>query len=148
MPRRIDALGECAVAAFDKLVNGIAQTKSSPTSNSQLDRVIIVDRGVDWIAPFMLPQTYSALIDEHYDINDRTLFFQCIVVILFLVVNEAELPGNRFSGYTNRIKKFNMSSANDDLFAKLRDLTVAEAAKSISATVKQVQTEEAVRHWL
>lgn len=60
-------------------------------------------------------------------------------------MNEAELPGSRFSDCNSRIKKLNMSSANDDLFVKLRDLTVAEAAKSISAAVKQVQTEEAVR---
>lgn len=43
--------------------------------NSQIDRVLVIDRSIDLLTPLLTQLTYEGLIDEKYGIEHSSLVF-------------------------------------------------------------------------
>jgi len=99
---------------------------------SQLDTIIILDRKVDMITPFLTQLTYEGLIDEFFTIKNSTV----------------RLPGERFaqdqpeaSGATsdsmNTVKQLPLNS-KDELYTELRDKNFNAVGPTLSRKAKAV----------
>ena len=99
---------------------------------SQLDTIIILDRKVDMITPFLTQLTYEGLIDEFFTIKNSTV----------------RLPGERFaqdqpeaSGDTsnsmNTVKQLPLNS-KDELYTELRDKNFNAVGPTLSRKAKAV----------
>ena len=101
----------------------------------QLDTIIILDRKVDLITPFLTQLTYEGLIDEFFNIKNSSV----------------KLPGERFaqdqpegSGATSdsisTVKQLALNS-KDELYAELRDKNFNAVGPTLSRRAKSVQSE-------
>ena len=113
-----------------------------PDMAPQIDTIIILDRKVDLITPFLTQLTYEGLIDELFGIKN----------------NSVKLPGDRFAPPEsenlgqestnegkNAFKQFVLSS-NDELYADLRDKNFNAVGPTLSRKARAISTAFEERH--
>ncbi|KAK5638912.1 hypothetical protein RI129_013207 [Pyrocoelia pectoralis] len=105
--------------------------------NSCIDRLLIIDRGVDLISPLATQLTYEGLIDEIFGINNTT----------------ANFPADKFLSNEERNtkslaedKKSIILNSADKLFSELRDKNFNAVGTFLSKQAKLITSQLEDRH--
>lgn len=101
----------------------------------EIDRLLILDRTVDFVSPLVTQLTYEGLIDEVYGIHNAT----------------GQFPPERFSSdkkqeEDSKQNKKVILSSKDDLFQHLRDKNFNAVGPVLKSKAKQITEQYEERH--
>jgi len=99
--------------------------------NSQIDRVLVIDRSIDLLTPLLTQLTYEGLIDEKYGIEHT---FTCVPPEKF--VNQS-----RSSEVPTEYKKISLTSKSA-LYTEIRDKSFNTINSAIKQELNQLKTIE------
>lgn len=137
---RISGKGPAAKQVWD-LMCRMARAKQDTERpghipQSQIDHLLLVDRGVDLLTPLATQLTYEGLIDEIFGINNTT----------------AQFPSERFTksddGPTNisAERKQIILNSGEELFAEIRDKNFNAVGPALSRKAKLISSQFEERH--
>ena len=126
--------GDAAKKLFEYM-SGMKKEMAGDEANNtppQLDTIIILDRKVDMITPFLTQLTYEGLIDEFFNIKNSSV----------------KLPGERFAqdqteptnssaDNINTVKQIVLNS-KDELYTELRDKNFNAVGTTLSRKAKAI----------
>ncbi|KAJ3424267.1 vacuolar protein sorting-associated protein 33a [Anaeramoeba flamelloides] len=120
----------CWLGKNSKLVLQIYENLQSKrnthtSENSQIKKVILVDRTIDLITPLLTQQTYEGMVDEIYGIENSILEI------------DPRIVGKQTQNQENQKIRFALNS-NDSFFQGIRDLNWVSAIKTFKLKSKSI----------
>lgn len=117
---RVVAKGDAA----QKLAALLQKSKPQVEPSEHIDSLIIIDRAVDWVSPMCTQLTYEGMLDEFVGVHHA-----------HIEVDPVLLDPNA----TGSKKRKHHLSAEDRLFADLRDLNFAIVGSRLSRLAKKLE---------
>ncbi|KAJ3426904.1 vacuolar protein sorting-associated protein 33a [Anaeramoeba flamelloides] len=109
-----------------QMYDNLQSKRNTQTSeNSQINKVILVDRTIDLITPLLTQQTYEGMIDEIYGIENSILEMDPGIV------------GKQTQNQKDQKIRFALNS-NDSFFQGIRDLNWISAIKTFKLKSKSI----------
>lgn len=118
----IQGVGNHSQIIIENMLNTIHENDFKP---SKISRLIIIDRECDYITPLLSQNTYSALIDETFKVNDN-----CIKIPEYMF--DSKKLGN--SNLKDKV-----INSNDVIYESLRDKTIDNTNQIIIEKVKELR---------
>ncbi|KAI0068053.1 Sec1-like protein [Artomyces pyxidatus] len=153
---RIVGKGDCAARLTDLLAGQTAQSTNTGPDGSlalseKFDSLIVLDRRVDMITPFLTQLTYEGLIDEVVGIKNSHVE---VPVSLLNAPSNPNAPPSAASTSTapapalakEKKRKHHLSSATDPIFSELRDLNFASVGKRLNKVARRLDEDYKARH--
>ncbi|KAI0049280.1 Sec1-like protein [Auriscalpium vulgare] len=153
---RIVGKGDCAARLTDLLLRhtSLASNTGPETAlatSVKFDSLVVIDRRVDMITPFLTQLTYEGLIDEVVGIKN------CHVEVPVSLLNAPSNPAAPPSAASTstapapalakeKKRKHHLSSATDPIYAELRDLNFASVGKRLNRVARRLDDDYKARH--
>ncbi|KAJ6243209.1 vacuolar protein sorting-associated protein 33a [Anaeramoeba flamelloides] len=118
-------LGKNSQLVLQMYENLQSKRNTQTSENSQINKVILVDRTIDLITPLLTQQTYEGMIDEIYGIENSILEMDPGIV------------GKQTQNQKDQKIRFALNS-NDSFFQGIRDLNWISAIKTFKLKSKSI----------
>lgn len=135
---RISGQGKGAKLVCDLLLKR-REHQTSQTTHPQIQQLVLIDRRIDLVTPFLTQLTYEGLLDEVFSIKHGTI---TLPAEKFRQLEEqknkkesAQQPEN-----TKDTKRFELRSS-EELFSRLRDCHINSVANVLKQSAKNLQAE-------
>lgn len=134
---RISGQGKSAKLVSDLLLKRrkLQVSRSSQPTTPQIHQLVLIDRRVDLITPFLTQLTYEGLLDEVFGVHHGTI---TLPVEKFLT-EEQKSKANNLPERSKTIKLPLRSS--EELFSNLRDYHINNVAGALKQSARNLQAE-------
>lgn len=139
---RISGQGKAAKLVCDLMLR--KRKNLTPTSNSsppQIHHLVLIDRRIDLVTPFLTQLTYEGLLDEIFNINHGTVVLPSERFIKLEEQNQKGKPiQQQPAEKVKDTKRFELRST-EELYARLRDCHINAVASTLKQSAKNLQAE-------
>ncbi|EGR28532.1 vacuolar sorting protein, putative [Ichthyophthirius multifiliis] len=101
----------------------IKQKKNKDSSQSQIETMIIIERGIDFITPLCTQLTYEGLIDDNYEINGNIL----------------RIDSSILGGEQGKTSSLRLSSEENQIYENIRNQQITQARKYLNNQTLKIQ---------
>lgn len=142
---RISGQGKGASLACDLLLKRrkLQPRVTNQVRSAQVSQLVLIDRRIDLITPFLTQLTYEGLLDEVFGIHHGNI---TLPGEKFQKLEEAQKKSGAKSATVDKLrndqstKKFELKSS-EELFARLRDCHINGVAGMLKQSAKNLQAE-------
>ncbi|CAE6462867.1 unnamed protein product [Rhizoctonia solani] len=133
------------LTAYPRAGSGAAPV---PDVSKQFDSLIIIDRSIDLITPFLTQLTYEGLLDEYFGIKNSYIEVNADLLSSGPQTNTGTpSTSGAFSGTAQtKKKKHQLSASTDPLLNKLRDCNFAIVGSKLNAEARRLEAAYDGRH--
>lgn len=136
---RISGQGKAAKLVCDLLLKHRKLHPRANQSASQIHQLVLIDRRIDLITPFLTQLTYEGLLDEIFGVSHGTVTLPSEKFIQQEGQKGQQVQPNP-SEKANEPKRFELRSS-EELFARLRDCHINAVADVLKQSAKNLQAE-------
>lgn len=112
----------------------------STRSPPQIHHLVLIDRKIDLVTPFLTQLTYEGLLDEIFNVNHGTVVLPSEKFVKLEEQNQKDKPAPRPAEKVKDTKRFELRSS-EDLYARLRDCHINAVASTLKLSAKNLQAE-------
>ncbi|CEL56067.1 Vacuolar protein sorting-associated protein 33A OS=Rattus norvegicus GN=Vps33a PE=1 SV=1 [Rhizoctonia solani AG-1 IB] len=133
------------LTAYPRAGSGAAPV---PDVSKQFDSLVIIDRSIDLITPFLTQLTYEGLLDEYFGIKNSYIEVNADLLSSGPQTNTGTpSTSGAFSGTAQtKKKKHQLSASTDPLLNKLRDCNFAIVGSKLNAEARRLEAAYDGRH--
>lgn len=138
---KISGQGKGAKLVCDLLLKRRKLTaRSSQSSSPQIHQLVLIDRRIDLITPFLTQLTYEGLLDEVFGINHGTITLQAEKFNQNDEQQNKDQERKEAEKKVRDTKRFELKSS-EELFSRLRDCHINSIADALKQSAKNLQAE-------
>lgn len=137
---RISGQGKGAKLVCDLMLRRRKSLKRSSRSPPQIHHLVLIDRRIDLVTPFLTQLTYEGLLDELFTINHNTVVLPSEKFNKLEEQNQKGKPVPPTAEKAKDTKRFELRSS-EELYARLRDCHINAVANTLKQSAKNLQAE-------